>query len=239
MEKKELLTNLNELNKEIYNLRDNLNKIDEEKEFWFDKKEKLRKEISRLVIDVKDIKHIKDDANVEIKKLKEQRENYNKKVRELIAKIKELNKSKIEFIKKNKVEVDPELVKREIDRLEFRIETEALSMNKEKSLMKKIKDLKKVYEKNIELKNIIDEMNEVDKEIKYNKIKSDQVHKKIKELINKSDPGYAKFKEESTKINELRKEQQNAFDRFISLKNEFLKVQEGLQEKLKENMALC
>jgi len=218
MEKKELLTNLNELNKEIYNLRDNLNKIDEEKEFWFDKKEKLRKEISRLVIDVKDIKHIKDDANVEIKKL---------------------NKSKIEFIKKNKVEVDPELVKREIDRLEFRIETEALSMNKEKSLMKKIKDLKKVYEKNIELKNIIDEMNEVDKEIKYNKIKSDQVHKKIKELINKSDPGYAKFKEESTKINELRKEQQNAFDRFISLKNEFLKVQEGLQEKLKENMALC
>ena len=235
MEKKNLLTKLDEIKKDINSLRNNLNKIDKEKESWFDKKEQLKKEISKFVKEIKDIKYNKDHANVTIKGLKEERDNYNKKVKELISKIKELNKNKIDFINKNKVKFDPEQIKKKIDELEFRIETDVLSMDKEKSLMKQIKALKKIYEQNIELKKIIDEMNKVDKEIKENKAKSDNAHKKIKELINSSDPGYKKFKEDSTRINNLRKEQQSAFDKFISLKKEFLKVQEELQKKLIES----
>jgi len=235
MEKKELLTRLSELRKEINNLRSELNRIDNEKESWFRKKESLKKEISKFVREVKETKHSKDVSNVEIKKLREERDNYNKRVRELISRIKELNKNKLEFIKKNKVNFDPEQIKKEIDRLEFKIETEAFTMNKEKSVMKQIKDLKKIYEQNLGLKRIIDEMSKIDKEIKENKAKSDELHKKIRELIGKSDPNYEKFKHESIKINNLRKEQQDAFDKFIEFKNNFLKIQGELQKKLIES----
>ena len=108
-------------------------------------------------------------------------------------------------------------------------------MNKEKELMKQIRDLKKIYEQNIELKNIIDKINDTDREIKENKNKSDEMHKKIKELININDPGYKKFREETSKINNLRKEQQFSFEKFIELKNMFLKIQEELQKKLNES----
>ena len=235
MEKKELLIKLDEIRKEINNLKLNLDKLNKEKESWFHKKEQLKKDISSLVKEIKNIKHDKDSANITIKGLRDERDNYNKKVRELIIKIKELNKNKADFIKKNEVKVDPEQIKKKIDELEFKIETEALSMNKEKSVMKQIKDLRKIYEKNIGLKKIIDEINKVDREIKENKNKSDESHKKIRGLINSNDPGYKKFKEDSTRINNLRKEQQEAFEKFISLKNEFLKVQENLGKKLAES----
>ena len=235
MGKNGLFTRLNELKKEINNLRDSLNKINREKEFWFHKKESLKKDISKFVGEIKNIKHSKDSANVEIKKLRDSRDSYNKNVRELITKIKTLNKNKIDFIKKNKVKEYPENIKKKIDELEFKIETEALSTDKEKSVMKKIKYLRKIYEQNIELKNIIDEISKVDKEIKNSRSKSDEAHKKIKNLIDVSDPGYVKFKEHSNKINNLRKEQQDAFDKFISLKNEFLKANNEIEAKLKES----
>jgi len=235
MEKNELLTRLNELRKEINSLRDNLNKIDREKESWFSKKESLKKEIFKLVKDLKNIKQNKDASNIEVKKLREERDNYNKKVKELIVNIKELNKNKLEFIRKSKINFDPENIKKRIDALEFKVETEALSINKEKEVMKQIKDLSKIYDQNIGLKNIIDKINTVDKEINENKNKSDELHKKIRELIDVNDPGYKKFKEESNKINNLRKEQQFSFDKFIELKKEFLKIQVELQKKLNES----
>jgi uncharacterized coiled-coil DUF342 family protein len=235
MEKKELFSKINEIRKEISELRASLDKIDKEKELWFNKKESLKKEIFKFVKDIKEIKHDKDDANISVRELKEQRDNHNKKVKELITKIKELNKEKIDFIKKNKIKIDPEHIKKRINELEFKIETEALSINKEKNVMKQIKELKKVYDQNIGLKEIIDKINNIDKEIKENKDKSDEIHKKIKELLNSNDPGYIKFKEYSNKINDLRKDQQNSFEKFIELKKGFLKVQEELQKKLNES----
>lgn len=235
MEKKDLLSKLEELKKAINNLKSNLNKSDGEKESWFRKKESLKKDISKFVKELKDIKHNKDVSNVEIKKLREERDSYNKKVRGLISKIKELNKSKLEFIKSHKIKGNPEIIKKKIEDLEFKIETEVLSMNKEKEIMKEIKSLKKIYEENIGLKNIMDEINKVDEEINEDRNKSDEIHKKIRENFNINDPGYIKFKEYSSKINNIRKEQQAAFDNFIKFKNKFLKVNEELQGKLKES----
>ena len=179
MEKKDLLSKLEELKKAINNLKSNINKSDGEKESWFRKKESLKKDISKFVKELKDIKHNKDVSNVEIKKLREERDSYNKKVRGLISKIKELNKSKLEFIKSHKIKGNPEIIKKKIEDLEFKIETEVLSMNKEKEIMKEIKSLKKIYEENIGLKNIMDEINKVDKEINEDRNKSDEIHKKI------------------------------------------------------------
>ncbi|MEK6834800.1 MAG: hypothetical protein AABX61_00885 [Nanoarchaeota archaeon] len=235
MEKNEILRRLNELRNEINSLRDRLNKVDREKESWFNKKESLKKDISKFVREIKETKKTKDNANVEVKQLRDSRDNYNKKVKELISKIKVLNKTKLDFIKKNKIKEDPDNIKKRIDALDFKIETEILSMDKEKSIMKQIKSLKKFYNQNIELKKIIDEINKIDKEINDNKTKSDEIHKKIKSIISISDPDYSKFKGQSIKINDLRKEQQNAFDKFIEFKKEFLKINEGLQNKLKES----
>ncbi len=235
MEKKDLFSKLNEIGKEINSLRFSLNKTDKEKESWFNKKESLKKEISKLVKEIKEIKHDKDSSNILVKEFRDERDNYNKKVRGMISKIKELNISKLEFIRKNKIKFDPEQIKKKIDELEFKIETEALSINKEKSVMKKIKEFRKIYEQNIGLKKIIDEINNIDKEIKEYKNKSDALHKRVKNIITLNDPGYNKFRYYSTKINGLRKDPQNEFEKFISFKNDFLRVNEELQKKLKDN----
>ena len=48
-EKKELLKQLSEKQKTIYNLKKQLNKVNDQKEAWFKKKEKLSKKIGQLI----------------------------------------------------------------------------------------------------------------------------------------------------------------------------------------------
>mgnify|MGYP001612172130 CR=1 FL=1 len=232
MEKKELLSKLNNLKNEINQLRNRLNSISKDKELWFNKKESLKHEIQNIINEFKTKKQEKDDLNLEIKKSQDERDNYNKKVKELIEKIKILNQKKLEFIKKHKVKINIDVIKQKIEELEFRIETEALKLNRENRLMKQIKDLKKIYNENYELKVILDEINSLDKDIKDNRKKADELHNKLSELSKSR--GYDYLREYSKKIDDLKKVQQEAFNNFIKLKNEFLQVNNELKSKLNE-----
>ena len=79
---------IDDIQKEISNLKNKLNEIDKEKELWFKKKEDLKLDISSLIKQIKDIKSIKDKSNIDIIELKKERDKYNDEVKLLINEIK-------------------------------------------------------------------------------------------------------------------------------------------------------
>ena len=139
-----MVNDFSSLNEEIKGIKFELNKLNTEKESWFSKKEAIQKEISSLILDIKKLRstHSSSISHVtESNKNKSERDKENLIVQELIKKIKSLNDKKTEIMKKNKIKESPERLFKLIESLETKIETEAMSFNKEKEIMKKINSL--------------------------------------------------------------------------------------------------
>jgi len=136
--------NLKDLNKEINSLKSNLKSINNDKERWFKNKEELKKEMLVLIEKVKIVQKENDPSKVDA--LKKERDRYNSEVKNLINKIRELKKEKESFLKKHGISEDPVNIKKSIEKIETKIETEVLSVDKERRLMVTIKRMKKDYE---------------------------------------------------------------------------------------------
>ena len=76
---KELLEELNVKRKEISELKEGLNKLNDEKEEWFRKKEELFSKIKAGINQIKDFKVKRDSLTNEVKALKPKRDSLNQK----------------------------------------------------------------------------------------------------------------------------------------------------------------
>lgn len=232
--RKELIKRFQGLKKEISNLKQKLNFVNEQKESWFQKKEVMKKQIFDLISHIKGVKSQKDDFNIQLRELRQQRDNYNAKVKELISKIKELNKQKRDAFKKYGIKVDPSRLKDRIEKLEGSIETEAFSFKKEKKVMEEIKQLKKKYEESSKLVSVLDAVDKVSKDIDGAKKKAQEFHKKIQQYVKGNQAGYKEFIDISKHIDDFKDKQQKAFQCFLDFKTEFNGVNDKLKEKLFE-----
>ncbi len=221
---------IKELNKEIDSLKAKLKEINNDKEHWFKEKEELKKEMHVLIDEIKNVQKSGDPSEVE--KLKEERDKHNSEVRSLIDKINELKKEKSIFLKKHGIKEDPVNLKKNIEKIEEKIETEVLSIDKERKLMEYIRKMKKDYESLGDIKLIDEKINEISKQIEETKVKANEAHEKFKQAWKEKKRWYKEFFSLSKQINVIKKQQEKAFDMFISLKNSFVDVSKQLSVKL-------
>ena len=114
--KNQLFENLKLLKKEISDLRDKLNSIDEQKETWFDKKEEYGSKIRELIRSIKNDKAKRNELTKKVKEDKKERDKLNKEIKERISKIKGLKEQKESILKKERLE-DPFRIKEAIERI--------------------------------------------------------------------------------------------------------------------------
>lgn len=233
MVKEELLQKLESVRKEIELLRTSLNKIREEKEKYYQKRDSLRLKINEKIKKIKDLKNRKDKDNIGFQEELKEREIVLREIRELIIKVKQLGEKRKHLRETKKIEKNPRLIKESLEKLELRIETEAVAYEEEKKLMKKVNQLKKEFKSVKEILDVSEEYNKVSKEIDNKKEKLDNLKNKINENM-KSRSDYAEFMEISKNILELKKEMKDTNDNYLRLKSESLKTSLLLKEKLKE-----
>ncbi len=215
---------------EIVSLKTKLKEINEDKEKWFKKKEELKKEMGLLIEKIKSMQ--KEQQTYDVDKFKIERDNYNSQVRELIKRIGELKNEKKILLDKYDIKIDPEYIKKKIAKIEEKIETEALSIDVEKKLMQQIKKMKKDYEMLGGVKLINDKIDEISKGIDEAKKKANEAHEKLKRALKEKKRWYREFFSLSRQINAIKKQQEKAFEMFISLKNSFIDVSKQLSSKL-------
>jgi uncharacterized coiled-coil DUF342 family protein len=147
------------LRQESLAFKDKRSQLNAEAGKWIEKRNEFNKATEELIDKAKEFKKLRDESNKNVAQSKQKRDESNEKIKPLYA--------KIEYIRKNyslNGERSIRDLRREMDHLEFRQQTEVLSPDKEKQLVDKIAALhaefkvrKELLEKNEELGKLLDE----------------------------------------------------------------------------------
>jgi len=225
---------INELKKDIQELRRSLNQVNDQKEALFQKREKLGKEIISLINITKNIRKKRDELTTSVKKFKVERKKLNEDITKKIDNIKKLNKEKRDLEHKKGIKESPSQLKREMDGIDFKIETSALSFDKEQKLMKHLKELKKKFKELTAMSSVWESTHGLSKEIDEEKKKADEFHKKIQDLAKESQEKHEVSIKNSKKIQGLKDEEEKVKKEITKKKEEINKINEKLKEKLKQ-----
>lgn len=238
MEKKAIRDELNEVKEGIKKLKITFFEKKNQKENFFSKGEDYSKEIDKLYEQIKQIEKKSNLANINLelenkkKNLEEYEENIIKFEDELkIAKSKSFDsqKPKIKTISKEKI-------KKEINDLDLKLQTQVLSLEKESQLIKKISELKNQISSKLtendsnqskEIKDILKEIHKIKKNYYYTEKNIRSLYKQIR-IINKEK------KEVYKEIDKLRELKKASFDNFKKEKKEYSVISKDLKDLFKK-----
>lgn len=233
-EKQEITKQIKDIRTDVTALRNNLNQINDEKEGWFKKKEDISKQIADIINMVKSSKKERNDFTSKVKDSKKERENLNDLIKDKIEEIKKLQKEKAEIAKKYNITKDPTSIKKEIERLEMKIETEAISFDKEREYMKIINDLSKECKESGAILDVTTKINKLSKEIDDLKRTAKKSHHEIQNNAKISQEKHEEMIVHSKEIDDLKVKEEEAFKKFLEYKKQFSEVNSQLKEKLVE-----
>ena len=225
-------TEFNKKKHKIKDLRNQLNKINEEKEKWFSTKNLLHNKISDLIKVLKESKTCRDSLSADVKVKKEDRNNINVQIKKKIDEIKKINQTgdNNNHDRKN----NPAQIKYEIKKLEEKFETEAMKFPQEKKIMQTIKELKKKYEETKNVNLTQNDNRQLSNEIDELKKKSDLLHKEIQSKAKESQIKHETLINASEQIRKLNTEEKEAFGKFIELKKNFGEINNSLKKELND-----
>ncbi len=247
--KKELFASLDRLRREINSLRGALNRADSEKESWYGKKEELYSSIGKKIEHIKESRKKRDGLTKEVKELKEKRAAFNDELKKKIAELVKLkdeakNLTKIQenrrfsghrkcsaFPRESRIK-GPFLIKKDIDAMESKLETEVMSFEKEKELSKKIKALKKSMEDASVIIGLIGNIKKLNSEVSAARKNNDEIHNKIQKLARESQDIHENILKGSREIDELEIKEEEAFKNFSESKKKFNDANRALKENL-------
>ncbi len=233
-ERKALQAQLDELQPKIRELKQRLNELNDQKEKAFQQRNPVGKEISKLIHELKQLKQERDSLTDDVKKLKENRTGLNEIIKKKIEEAKKLNAEKKKAAAKLGLKENPSFIKNQIDKLEHKIETEAISFEKEKAIMKEIKELKKRYNEAKESSAVWDAAHQMSKDIDTIQEQADDIHRQIQQKAKLSQEKHELLIEQSKKVDQLRG-RGNTFTKDIGeRKSEIAKLSEELGAMLKQ-----
>lgn len=220
-DKKKALNEIKNLKAEVTNVRSELNDLDAQKESWFEKKKAASKDIVLLISEITKFKQKRDDLTNQVKELKKERDEKNTVVKDMSSEMKRLDSEREELSKGQKLDFDPMKIKAQIEMIERKIETEGVSFNKEKVMMKQIKDLRKKYDEIKGLVVVLDKVSEHSRNMRKERRIAEKIHNTIQSVAKDSHIMHAQILEHSKKIDELRVKEKEAEESFLKFKKEF------------------
>jgi len=228
VDKKAILDEFKVKRKKISELRTQLNQINEEKESFYEKQLNAGKEIKSLITEIKVLKKKRDDLTATVKESKAKKEKIVNEIKKKISEITTIKKDKLAGGTKG----NPVHLKRQIEDMETKIETEALSFDKEQKLMKKINELKNKFGEYGEVAKVLNSINAMSKEIDELKKKEKEFKKIVRKNARESQNEHEKMIELSKKVDELKVVESENYNKFIVQKKEFSVINRKLKDML-------
>ncbi|VVB81306.1 Chromosome partition protein Smc [uncultured archaeon] len=233
-EKQQIKVQIDALQKDIKELKSTLNQIDEQKEKVFADRKTLGRQIATSIKEIKQLRHERDSLTAEVKTAKEERAKLAAVIKEKIDAFKKIHGEKKQAEPKNGVRESPGKLRQEIERMEYKIETEGLSFDKEQKLMKIINAMKKRLKEAEALSGAYGEARELSREIDKLKNAADEFHAKIQEKAKVSQEKHEKLMEISKKVDEWKKQEEEMNKQIEAKKKEIDEKCPPLDEKIKQ-----
>ena len=206
--------------REIASLRNELNKLDKEKEGFFAQSKENNNKIKALSNEVNRLKKERNDLTDSVKKVKAERDKFNTELKRGIEEFKKKAPKKEKGINIG-------FLKKEIKAMDYKIETEGLSFDKEQKLMKIIKEKKKIVVENTGSMELSHEIDKV-------RAKADAAHKQTREKADASQQKHEQVIEKSNLLKELIKKQREINKKCNEYKKKVGEINQRLVSKLQD-----
>ena len=193
---------ISNLKKQARDITNNLRDLGSKKERKYREKTTLDSALNRLIKEAVELKIQKHEYQKRIANLKRDRNLQNRAVQEGLKKLRALRNKYIKESKKPKINV--ERLQKDLENLNFDLETGTLSQKKEKELMKKINELKtKIKSVPASTKT---EYNKIRRKTKKLKITSDKIHMQIQTEAKTISKIFDRLTEISNQISDIKKQ---------------------------------
>lgn len=233
-DKEELKKKVNSLQADINQLKSELNELGAGAEQAFLQAKTVHNQIGSQIHKIRDLKSKRNSLTNQVKELKKKRDEVNVLIKPKFDELKALDKEKKEAIKKSGVKGDPSRIKKEIDAMQYKIETEGLTFDKEKKMMKIINEKKKELDQFKAVNAVADKFYKLSKELNELKKQANTVHNEIQTKASESQKFHEEILKLSKDIDAVRGKEKETKEGFSEEQKKFYEINEKLKEKLHE-----
>jgi uncharacterized coiled-coil DUF342 family protein len=224
---------IDELNRELSALKQERNKLNSEARVWAEKRNAIHEQIKTLRAEAKHLKEKRDDLNQKVKELKvlrEQAKSEQKEKRAQISKIKE----KMQVIMKKKPSRPLVDIQKDIDSLEWKIQTTSMPMQEEKVFVDQIRILESqraIHKQFQQLKNALVELQAEEKTLA---TKAKLHHQTLAELAEQGQGFHKQMLELLTKAQNLKSEADAAHQNHVEFRQKANEAHQKFLEILEQ-----
>lgn len=222
------------LKQELGDLSKTLNSIDEEKRSLSEQRSQLHSSVAQKIATIRELRSERDALTADVQRLKSERSSLNKKVGELVEKFALSKQECDDFLKKNPRRENPALLKKEHERLSFKLETDVVSFEKEKGVMKVLKALKARIIAAVKSSDVFERLNKVKDELRDARKVANAVHRELQSKARLSQEKHELVLKLSAEVEVLRSKEQELFGKISDVRKSENDVSQEVEEKLEE-----
>jgi uncharacterized coiled-coil DUF342 family protein len=226
-----LLIEMNTVKSEVRDLRGKINVLDRKKEEVYREKRKVSSDIHSRIRVAKDSKDKRNNLTQAVKTTKHSKEEADARIKVLETEITHLKEEKRKILEKIGVG-DPIALKKEIKKLEFRIETEGVTFEKEKELMKVLSKMKKQFESSKVADDIEKKLGPIFRELRELREITNMNQKIVHASAKESQKHHVELVESSKEIDELKKKEEIFENEGQKFKGEIAELNSEIDTKI-------
>jgi uncharacterized coiled-coil DUF342 family protein len=220
---------IEKLRQQIASLGKDLESLNNSKESLYREKISFDNLLSNTIAQANELKGKKKTTDEDIKTKKILRTTLNKELKELSIKIKTMQKTAA--TPKTKKRVSPDAAKKQIEAMQYAIETEGLSFEKEKQYMDKINQLKAELSSSNTSTGVPKELRET---TFAKKTQADLVHVEIQKLAEESTKGFDQLTAKAKAIIEAKNKRAELQSKLKDIKAQIEAKNQDLAESLSQ-----
>lgn len=205
MSKSEKTQRIEELTEKLSVLKGQKSVLEAEAKSHAEKRDLLNQELKNLRSEILNLKNARDEINAKVKELKKQRSLIKMEIDQKLTDLKDLKK-KLESLTKRKPKRNLTSLEKDVESLEWKIQTTPLSLQDEKTLVEQVREL----ESQISLHKKIEQLNqrriELKAELKALQARADLCHKTIVENAEKSQQIHGEMLKKIEEVKKIKSE---------------------------------
>jgi uncharacterized coiled-coil DUF342 family protein len=224
---------IEELNQKLSALKEQKSKLNAEARVYVEKRDEFNERFNSLRAEILKLKNERDKLNEKVSELKQQRSKVKTEAREKIEELKKI-RQEIEILTNKKPSKNLQTLQKEVEKIEWRIQTTSLDLQKEKELVEQVGKL----ETQINIYKKLDQLNqkrlEMQAEIKALETKAKLDHEKLTETAQKSQEIHKNMLQKIDEAKKAKIEADNLHQLYIQTKEKIRPLQEGIAEILNQ-----
>jgi len=243
----EIEQRIQELNLQLAKARQERDQLSQEARKWAEKRNEYHEQIRQLQNEVKNLREKRDETNLQVQILKATREKAKSQRKERQGQAAKL-KEKMKSLTEQKPSARSDELDRQIQSLEWKIQTSSLSIKDEKELVEQVRTLETQRAASKQLHNLKNSLLELQAEAKTFGTQAKLEHEKLSQQADQSQEFHQKALETSNRIrtvrqsadeahqkySELRQKADRAHEKFLEIQQQARSLKEELEMKAKQ-----